>query len=162
MEPYRIELNDEEIHLVKRQATATAADSRQRGLIDHKMAQETGAEIDELGAGGEIAFCKFFRVPYEDLRYGSCRGWDVKLPGIGTFDVKTTRKPGNNISIAGRCEHKKDRADWIAGMARDGTSWAFYYYGMLESVHCFSDQYVKEGRFGVPYFSVPVNRLFLV
>ena len=162
MKPYKIELDEKEIQLAKKQALATASDSRQRGLIDRKFARETGAEIDQLGAGGEIAFCKFFRIPYTDLRYGSCRGWDVNLPGTGTFDVKTTKKPGNNISIAARCEHKKDRADWIAGMAREGKSWTFYYYGMLESQHCFSDQYKKEGRFGEPYFSVPVSDLFLV
>ena len=162
MEPYRIELNEEEIVLAKKQAIATRDDSRSRNLTDRKMAHESGIEIDERGAGGEIAFCKFFRMPYDELQFGSCRAWDVKIPGIGTIDVKTTRVPGNNISIAARCEKKKDRADWIAGMAREGSSWVFYYYGMLESFHCFNGRYSKVGMFGEPYFSIPVKNLFLV
>ena len=162
MEPYRIELNEEEIALAKKQAIATRDDSRSRNLTDRKMANESGIEIDERGAGGEIAFCKFFRMPYDELQFGSCRPWDVKIPGIGTIDVKTTRVPGNNISIAARCEHKKDRAHWIAGMAREGSSWVFYYYGMLESFHCFNGRYSKVGMFGAPYFSIPVKNLFLV
>ena len=159
---YRIELDDNEIALAKKQAIATRDDSRSRNFVDRKMANESCIEIDERGAGGEIAFCKYFDVPYSDLQFGSCRAWDVNIPGIGTIDVKTTRVPGNNISIAARCEHKRDRAERIAGMAREGSSWVFYYYGMLESCHCFDEQYLKEGRFGEPYFSVPEKDFFLV
>ena len=134
MEPYKIELNKEEIVLAKKQAIATRDDSRSRNFTDRKMANESGIEIDERGAGGEIAFCKFFRMPYDELQFGSCRAWDVRIPGIGTIDVKTTRV----------------------------SSWVFYYYGMLESFHCFNGRYSKEGRFGEPYFSIPVKNLFLV
>lgn len=70
--------------------------SRQSGIVDKKMGDQSGIQTDEDGAIAEMAFCKHWNIYFDPSVRPRSQGYDCILKGK-RIDIKSTRHKDGHL-----------------------------------------------------------------
>ena len=152
----KVSLTAIEQRLVKPVAKARSDSNRKEGLTDRKISPTDGLELDILGFGGELAFCKAFNL-YPDLYVKPRKPIDDKgdavFGGLG-LDVKTNSRDNGDLLIASWKPSK-----YVQGYAlMTGKFPVFTYRGMIEAEEATQPWWLKDLGRGESYV-IPQSKL---
>jgi len=126
------------------------ASCREAGVFNARVGKQSDAFTDQNGLAGELAFCKIFGIPKEQLSIaepksalkGEDKGGDVILPGGLTVDVKTTHWPDGRLIAAPRKEGAGVQLyALMTGDIRKDASYTFQ--GFIRQEELFQDENIE-------------------
>jgi hypothetical protein len=138
-----IQLTPEEISLTRYLARKRARTDQVKGARDLLQGdQSRKATYEELGVAGEIAFSKYFGVPFnanETLIPGSADFW---IDGV-SLDVKTSDRHAGDLKIPVSCRPGRAVIYVYVSGSLEGKG-RFEIVGFIPEKNAFQDRYLKD------------------